>query len=74
MQISGGAPGGTKATRQMAHDLAARTGRPTILYNLVSQPIDKPEEWQEHLRWLEQSFKSGARAMAPVSLSRRPDI
>ncbi|HUB15318.1 MAG TPA: amidohydrolase family protein [Acetobacteraceae bacterium] len=60
MQVSGGAPGGTKATRQMAHDLAARTGRPTI-YNLVSQPIDKPEEWQEHLRWLEQSFKSGAR-------------
>jgi N-acyl-D-aspartate/D-glutamate deacylase len=60
MQVSGGAPGGTKATRQMARDLAARTGRPTI-YNLVSQPIDKPEEWQEHLHWLEESFKSGAR-------------
>jgi N-acyl-D-amino-acid deacylase len=60
MQVSGGAPGGTKATRQMARELAARTGRPTI-YNLVSQPIDKPEEWQEHLQWLEASFKSGAR-------------
>src|SRR6185312_6828310 len=60
MQVSGGAPGGTKATRQMARDLAARTGRPTI-YNLVTQPIDRPEEWQEHLRWLEDSFRNGAR-------------
>ena len=60
MQVSGGAPGGTKATRQMARDLAARTGRPTI-YNLVTQPIERPEEWQEHLRWLEDSFRSGAR-------------
>ena len=60
MQVSGGAPGGTKATRQMARDLAARTGRPTI-YNLVTQPIERPEEWQEHLRWLEDAFHSGAR-------------
>jgi N-acyl-D-aspartate/D-glutamate deacylase len=60
MQVSGGAPGGTKATRQMARDLAARTGRPTI-YNLVTQPIERPDEWQEHLRWLEKSFKTGAR-------------
>ena len=60
MQVSGGAPGGTKATRQMARDLAARTGRPTI-YNLVTQPIERPEEWQEHLRWLEDAFNSGAR-------------
>jgi N-acyl-D-aspartate/D-glutamate deacylase len=60
MQVSGGAPGGTKATRQTARDLAARTGRPTI-YNLVTQPIERPEEWQEHLRWLEEAFHSGAR-------------
>ena len=60
MQVSGGAPGGTKATRQTARDLAARTGRPTI-YNLVTQPIERPEEWQEHLRWLEDAFHSGAR-------------
>ena len=60
MQVSGGAPGGTKATRQMARDLAARTGRPTI-YNLVTQPIERPEEWQEHLRWLEDAFHAGAR-------------
>jgi len=60
MQVSGGAPGGTKATRQLARELSAHTGRPTI-YNLVSQPIERPEEWQEHLRWLEEAFHSGAR-------------
>ena len=60
MQVSGGAPGGTAATRETARQLAARTGRPTI-YNLVSQPIERPDEWREHLRWLEESFKAGAR-------------
>ena len=60
MQVSGGAPGGTKATRQLARELSAHTGRPTI-YNLVSQPIERPEDWQEHLRWLEEAFHSGAR-------------
>jgi N-acyl-D-aspartate/D-glutamate deacylase len=60
MQVSGGAPGGTKATRQLARDLSGHTGRPTI-YNLVTQPIERPDEWQEHLRWLEEAFHSGAR-------------
>jgi N-acyl-D-amino-acid deacylase len=60
-QVSGGAPGGIKSSRQTARELAARTGRPAI-YNLVSQPVERPEEWQEHLRWLEESFKTGARA------------
>jgi N-acyl-D-aspartate/D-glutamate deacylase len=60
MQVSGGAPGGTKATRQLARELSAHAGRPTI-YTLVTQPIERPDEWQEHLRWLEDSFKSGAR-------------
>jgi N-acyl-D-amino-acid deacylase len=60
MQVSGGAPGGTKATRQIARELSAHTGRPSI-YNLVTQPIERPDEWQEHLRWLEESFRSGAR-------------
>jgi N-acyl-D-amino-acid deacylase len=60
MQVSGGAPGGTKATRQLARELSAHAGRPTI-YNLITQPIERPDEWQEHLRWLEDSFKSGAR-------------
>ena len=60
MQVSGGAPGGTKATRQIARELSAHTGRPSI-YNLVTQPIERPDEWQEHLRWLEDAFHSGAR-------------
>jgi N-acyl-D-aspartate/D-glutamate deacylase len=59
-QVAGGAPGGTPASRELARQLAARTGRPSI-YNLVSQPIAQPEEWQEHLEWLERSFNSGAR-------------
>jgi len=59
-QVAGGAPGGTKATRQVARELAARTGRPSM-YNLVSQPIEHPEEWQQHLQWLEDTFKTGAR-------------
>src|ERR1700747_1867199 len=49
-QVAGGAPGGTKPTREVARQLAARTGRPSI-YNLVSQPIANPEEWQKHLQW-----------------------
>ena len=59
-QVAGGAPGGTAATREVARQLAARTGRPSI-YNLVSQPIANPEEWRTHLQWLEDQFKSGAR-------------
>ncbi len=59
-QVAGGAPGGTVATRRVAQELAARTGRPSI-YNLVSAPIAQPEEWQHHLKWLEDSFKTGAR-------------
>src|SRR6516162_8720971 len=60
MQVSGGAPGGTAATRQIARELSTHTGRPSI-YNLVTQPIERPEEWQEHLRWLKDAFHSGAR-------------
>ena len=59
-QVAGGAPGGTAATREVARQLAARTGRPSI-YNLVSQPIANPEEWRKHLQWLEHQFQSGAR-------------
>ena len=59
-QVAGGAPGGTAATRRVAQELAARTGRPSI-YNLVSQPIERPEEWSQHLKWLEDLFKTGAR-------------
>ena len=59
-QVAGGAPGGTKQTRAVARELAARTGRPSI-YNLMSDPIANPDEWVEHLKWLEDGFKSGAR-------------
>ena len=59
-QVAGGAPGGTAATREVARQLAARTGRPSI-YNLVSDPIANPEEWSKHLAWLEEQFKTGAR-------------
>src|SRR5438105_2367831 len=59
-QVAGGAPGGTKQTRAVARELAARTGRPSI-YNLMSDPIGNPDEWVEHLKWLEDGFKSGAR-------------
>ena len=43
-QVAGGAPGGTKQTRAVARELAARTGRPSI-YNLMSDPIGNPDEW-----------------------------
>ena len=59
-QVAGGAPGGTTATREVARQLAARTGRPSI-YNLVSQPIATPDEWEKHLDWLEAQFKEGTR-------------
>src|SRR5437773_4465365 len=59
-QVAGGAMGGTKQTRAVARELAARTGRPSI-YNLMSDPIGNPDEWVEHLKWLEDGFKSGAR-------------
>src|SRR5262252_7447462 len=63
IQVSGGGLGGTKASHMLARLLSAGTGRPAI-YNLVSQSIEKPEEHQEHLQWLAESFKSGARAYA----------
>ena len=61
IQVSGGAPGGTKASRQLARELSFRTGRPAI-YNLISQAVDEPDGWKEHLQWLADSFKTGARA------------
>ncbi|HZD04733.1 MAG TPA: amidohydrolase family protein, partial [Longimicrobiales bacterium] len=72
LQVSGGAPGGVAASRQTAHELSRRTGRPTI-YNLVSQEIEKPDGWKEHLHWLAESFKAGARAYGScVSVTAGP--
>src|SRR5229473_556427 len=61
IQVSGGGLGGTKASHMLARLLSAGTGRPAI-YNLLSQSIEKPEEHKEHLQWLADAFKSGARA------------
>jgi N-acyl-D-amino-acid deacylase len=60
-QVSGGAPGGSATSHRTARELSLRTGRPAI-YNLVSQELEHPDSWQEHLHKLEESFKSGARA------------
>lgn len=60
-QVSGGSPEGVYASHRTARELSGRTGRPAI-YNLVSQEINDPEGWKKHLQWLEESFKSGARA------------
>jgi N-acyl-D-amino-acid deacylase len=61
IQVSGGAPGGTKASHLLARELSSRTGRPAV-YNLLSQSIEDPEMHKEHLQWLADSFKAGARA------------
>jgi len=62
-QVSGGAPGGFRGPARLAQELARRTGRPAM-YNLLSQEINKPDEWKEHLRLVEEAFQSGARAYA----------
>ena len=62
-QVSGGSPGGTFGPARTSREIARRTGRP-VMYNLLSQEIYKPDEWKEHLRLIEESFKSGARAYA----------
>ena len=60
-QVSGGAPGGFRGPALVAQELARRTGRPAM-YNLLAQEINKPDEWQEHLHMLAESFKAGIRA------------
>jgi N-acyl-D-aspartate/D-glutamate deacylase len=60
-QVSGGSPEGVYASHRTATELSRRTGRPAI-YNLVSQEINDPDGWKQHLQQLEESFKSGARA------------
>jgi N-acyl-D-amino-acid deacylase len=62
-QVSGGAPGGFRGPAMMARELSRRTGRPAM-YNLLTQEINKPDEWKEHLQLLESFFKEGIRAYA----------
>ncbi len=44
-----------------ARELSRITGRPAM-YNLLTQEINKPDEWKEHLALLEGFFKEGIRA------------
>ena len=47
-------------------------GRPAI-YNLVSQELNDPDGWKEHLQWLEDSFKEGIRAYGScISITAGP--
>jgi N-acyl-D-aspartate/D-glutamate deacylase len=62
-QVSGGAAGGYTEPARIAQELSRRTGRPAM-YNLLSQELNKPEEWVEHLQMIEEAFKSGARSYA----------
>ena len=62
-QVSGGAAGGFLGPARIAQELSRRTGRPAM-YNLLSQELNNPDEWKEHLRVLEEAFKSGTRAYA----------
>jgi len=71
-QVSGGSPEGVVGTRRTARELSRQTGRPAI-YNLVSQELEHPDGWKDHLQWLEESFKSGARAYGScVSVTAGP--
>ena len=62
-QVSGGAAGGYTTPAGIAQELSRRTGRPAI-YNLLAQELSKPDEWKEHLRMVEDAFRSGTRAYA----------
>jgi N-acyl-D-aspartate/D-glutamate deacylase len=71
-QVSGGSPEGVFGSHRTARELSRRTGRPAI-YNLASQEIENPDGWKEHLHWLEESFKSGARAYGScISITAGP--
>jgi len=71
-QVSGGSPQGTRGSHRTARELSSRTGRPAI-YNLASQELEHPDGWKEHLHWLEESFKAGARAYGScVSVTAGP--
>ena len=71
-QVSGGSPEGVYASHRTAKELSRRTGRPAI-YNLVSQELNNPDGWKEHLQWLEDSFQSGIRAYGScISITAGP--
>ena len=62
-QVSGGTLGDFLGPARIAEELSRRTGRPAM-YNLLTQELSNPGDWKEHLQWLEEAFRSGARAYA----------
>ena len=60
-QVSGGAPGGFRGPAMSPQELSRRRVVPAM-YNLLTQEINKPDEWKEHLHLLEGFFKEGIRA------------
>ena len=62
-QVSGGAPGGTYGPHEAAQAISRATARPAI-YNLISEEMEKPDAWKEHLQRLEADFKAGSRGYA----------
>ena len=55
--------GGSDVSMGTAAELSRRTGRPAV-YNILFQREDEPDGWKAHLKLLEESFTSGARAYA----------
>src|SRR5207244_11808645 len=57
----GGGLRGPQAPHTLARLLSAGAARPAI-YNPLAQADEKREEHKEHLQWLADAFKAGARA------------
>ena len=62
-QVSGDTFGTLIGPARIAQELSRRTGRPAM-YNLLTQELNNPELWKEHLQMLEEAFRSGTRAYA----------
>ena len=55
--------GGSDVSMGTAAELSRRTGRSAV-YNILFQREDDPDGWKDHLKKLEESFKSGTRVYA----------
>jgi len=55
-QVSGGALGDLLGPARIAEELSRRTGRPAM-YNLLTQELSNPDDWKEHLQWLEKNLQ-----------------
>ena len=71
-QVSGGCPRGTSAVAPDGPGALPPDGPPGHLQPRL-QELEHPDGWKEHLHWLEESFKSGARAYGScVSVTAGP--